>query len=237
MGREGPGCFREQICQLQLLLRTAADDAYSAVAGSGWRQSWLGGALAWRSASTPQHCWRRSRQSCRFEGLRGLAEVVQCLLCLMPCWLLGSLARHVPWLQAYAAEVEREQQERLALEQRIRAMESKVGRRWMPRIPWLAGRASAPLAVHHFNQWPAWVQLGILRCIRAACLLQHYLLLPNPAIPLPACRCCGVGRTCWTKWRPWRRRQPSSKRRWRCSVRRQRLPRRVWQRWRRRPVP
>lgn len=29
--------------------------------------------------------------------------------------------------QAYAAEVEREQRERLALEQRIRAMESKVG--------------------------------------------------------------------------------------------------------------
>ncbi len=32
-----------------------------------------------------------------------------------------------PLLQAYAAEVEREQQERLALERRIRAMESKVG--------------------------------------------------------------------------------------------------------------
>ena len=38
-------------------------------------------------------------------------------------------------LAAYAAEAERGQQERLRLEQRIRAMESKVGR-WGRRVWW-----------------------------------------------------------------------------------------------------
>lgn len=41
-----------------------------------------------------------------------------------PAWTEVVLPRCA--VQAYAAEVEQEQQERLALEQRIRAMESKV---------------------------------------------------------------------------------------------------------------
>jgi len=70
------------------------------------------------------------------------------------------LAAQQAELQAYAAEVEQEQQERLALEQRIRAMESKVGQEQRGAVPGRAGRAPGCgwrglTQRRHMSLWPA----------------------------------------------------------------------------------